>query len=162
MTCDRFNDRYLMLRGRKYQYVRRIPSEVQSLDHRNLYVRISLHTSDLGLARQMRDLYERADNEYWASLVRGEQPQAAWRRYTSTTKQLRALRFSHLPQKNATNDQSSHRLTWGDVLVAAIGVSMAVGPSKEVNKKTLAQDVEAVAQLLSKAVYAQRLHDVTG
>lgn len=46
-------------------------------------VRLSLKTSDLAKAMVLRDIHERADNEYWASLIVGSDSDMAMRRYTA-------------------------------------------------------------------------------
>ncbi|RAZ71811.1 DUF6538 domain-containing protein [Mesorhizobium atlanticum] len=90
-------DRYLQLRGVHFHYRRRVPQEVRDLDHRGRFVRKSLDTSDRIRARTLRDLYEAADNALWASLMIGDNPQAARIRYKLAVKRAESLGFVYRP-----------------------------------------------------------------
>jgi len=61
-------DRYLLKRGGQWYYSRRPPVRFRELETRE-YVRVSLRTSSLEIARMRRDALEVADNEYWQALA---------------------------------------------------------------------------------------------
>ena len=61
-------DRYLLKRGGRWHYSRRPPARFRHLDTRE-YVRVSLRTTSLEIARMRRDALEVADNEYWQALA---------------------------------------------------------------------------------------------
>lgn len=63
-------DRYIFKRGRKYVYIRRVPTRVIQLGEIRRIQR-SLKTESIELARKRRDDFERADEEYWAKLLAG-------------------------------------------------------------------------------------------
>lgn len=65
-------DRFLLKRASSYYYHRRVPANVAEADERSPFVRMSLKTDDLALARSKRDLIEEADNLLWASMIMGE------------------------------------------------------------------------------------------
>lgn len=88
-------DRYLISRGERYHYKRRVPSEVELLDDRAPHVRISLKTRDLAVARAKRDALEAADNAYWASLLEGNEKVLAKHRYDAAVQRAKALGFSY-------------------------------------------------------------------
>ncbi|MET0943728.1 MAG: DUF6538 domain-containing protein, partial [Mesorhizobium sp.] len=62
-------DRFLVLRNRTYHYKRRVPATVAKQDQRAPFVRLSLKTNDLALARIKRDELEDADDTYWSKLT---------------------------------------------------------------------------------------------
>ena len=84
-------DRFLLRKGQVWYYRRRVPPAVADADSRAPHVRISLKTRDLALARVQRDAYERADNEYWASLHAGDSGEALQRRYAAAVRRAEAL-----------------------------------------------------------------------
>lgn len=88
-------DRYLYLRGRVWQYSRKIPLDVADLDSRGSFIRFSLKTSDLAKAMALRDIHERADNDYWASLIAGGDADVAMRRYKAAVARATALGFTY-------------------------------------------------------------------
>lgn len=94
-------DRFLYIRDNKYQYRRRVPSELAYLDERAPQIRISLRTADLAKARAMRDIYERADNELWAALL-SEQAGDPWERHSATQRLARARGFAYLPVQDVS------------------------------------------------------------
>lgn len=61
-------DRYLLKRTNQWYYSRRTPLRYRHLETRE-YVRISLQTSSLEIARMRRDAMEVADNDLWQSLT---------------------------------------------------------------------------------------------
>lgn len=88
-------DRFLFMRGDTYQYVRRVPAECVQLDNRAPMIRTSLKTSDLAKAMALRDLHERADNEFWAALLVGTDADVAARRYRAAVARAAALGFTY-------------------------------------------------------------------
>jgi integrase len=90
-------DRFLQRRGDRYHYYRRVPKELRELDDRGEFVRRALDTTDRSKARTARDLHEAADNALWASLIVGENPQAARIRYQHAIKRAEALGFVYRP-----------------------------------------------------------------
>lgn len=89
------HDRYLLRRGDIYHYKRYVPAEVADLDSRAPLIRQSLKTSDLQKAMALRDIHERADNEFWASLVVGSDQDVAMRRYKAAVARAAALGFTY-------------------------------------------------------------------
>ncbi|MCW0234991.1 MAG: hypothetical protein OJJ21_15425 [Ferrovibrio sp.] len=67
-VSSRDPDRFLLKRGDFFTYSRRVPGSVANLDSRAPVIRKALGTDDLAQARAQRDILERADDEYWASL----------------------------------------------------------------------------------------------
>ena len=61
-------DKYLKQRGSTYYYQRRVPSEYKDFDDRG-YIKKSLKTSYLEIARTRRDALVEADNLFWANVV---------------------------------------------------------------------------------------------
>ena len=59
-------DRYLKQRGRRFYYVRRVPMRFAAVDGRGT-IREALKTTDIQVARAMRDARERADERMWAA-----------------------------------------------------------------------------------------------
>lgn len=90
-------DRFLIQRGGRYFYHRRVPKAAEDLDERAPFVRLALKTTHVGEARERRDAYERADNEYWASLLSGDEKERSRRRYEAAARRAEALGFHYLP-----------------------------------------------------------------
>jgi integrase len=90
-------DRYLKLRGGYYHYSRRVPALLAHLDARAPYVRLSLKTDDLALARQKRDQLEGADNALWASYTVDGKNDPARLRYDAAVKRVEAMDFTFRP-----------------------------------------------------------------
>lgn len=90
-------DRFLTQRGGVFQYKRRVPTALLDVDERAPMVRISLGTSDRGKARAQRDIHEKADDAYWASLTLGDSGEAAKARYKAAIARAAALGFSYRP-----------------------------------------------------------------
>ncbi|MGX5799658.1 integrase [Bradyrhizobium sp. Arg314] len=90
-------DRFLRLRGNHFHYYRRVPKHVSDLDRRGAFVRRALGTTDRKKARTARDLNEAADNALWASLMLGENSQAAHVRYNQAIKRAGSLGFVYRP-----------------------------------------------------------------
>ena len=64
----RDHDKYLKQRGNTYYYQRRVPTEYADFDDRG-YIKKSLKTSYIEIARTRRDALVEADNLFWASVV---------------------------------------------------------------------------------------------
>lgn len=87
--------RFLLRRGGTFYYYRRVPSDAVEFDSRAPYIRMTLKTSDLGKAMALRDIHERADNDFWASLIVGTDAEVAARRYSAVVARARALGFAY-------------------------------------------------------------------
>lgn len=61
-------NQYLQKRGERWHYVRRVPAEYADFDTR-AFIRKSLKTESLELARIRRDELVAADDQYWAEIV---------------------------------------------------------------------------------------------
>ncbi|CCF19074.1 Phage integrase family protein [Pseudorhizobium banfieldiae] len=96
-------DRYLLCVGGNYYYRRRVPTELADIDERGHTVKISLKTTDLARARTIRDLYEKADDDRWASMLCGEDQEAAKNRYLTAIKRAKAMGFSYQPSADLAN-----------------------------------------------------------
>lgn len=59
---------YLQQRESSWHYYRRVPSDVREVERRE-FVRMSLKTSSVVLARKRRDELIVADNDYWTALL---------------------------------------------------------------------------------------------
>lgn len=88
-------DRFLVLRGGRYHYKRRIPVEVALLDDRGEHVRSSLKTGDLAAARSKRDALEAADDALWAGLLAGDDRERTKRQYEAAVQRARSLGFAY-------------------------------------------------------------------
>lgn len=62
-------DRFLISRNGWFVYQRRVPKGLVPLDSRAPMVRKALGTDDIAQARAQRDILERADDEFWASIT---------------------------------------------------------------------------------------------
>lgn len=89
-------DRYLFNRAGNYSYKRKIPLQLQPFDERKSPIQISLHTQDLAKARGLRDAFEKADNELWASYLSGIDGKIARSRYEAAVQRAAALGYSYL------------------------------------------------------------------
>lgn len=89
-------DRFITKRYGVYQYNRRVPKDVAHLDSRAPIVKRSLKTDDLALAREKRNLLERADNDLWAVLLLGDTPEDARQRYEATVKRAEIMGFAYM------------------------------------------------------------------
>lgn len=103
-------DRYLFNRSGNYSYKRKIPLELQPLDGRKSPVQVSLHTQDLAKARGLRDAYEKADNELWASYLSGIDSKIARSRYESAVQRASALGFSYLTADELSSNAPAHQV----------------------------------------------------
>lgn len=89
------SDRYLLARGNRYVYRRRVPKEVADLDDRAPIIQIPLKTDDIALARGKRDLLEEADNVYWSELILTNDNEKARLRYKAAVKRAEAFGFAY-------------------------------------------------------------------
>lgn len=88
-------DRFLLCRNGFYSYSRRVPKRVAHLDERAPNIRISLSTKDLAQARAQRDALEKADDEYWASLVSGKDGEGSLAALRIAQAKAQALGFTY-------------------------------------------------------------------
>ncbi|TPI59867.1 integrase [Mesorhizobium sp. B3-1-3] len=90
-------DRYLHCRGGIYQYHRRVPAQLALIDKRfPPIIRLSLETDDILTAREKRNIYEQAHNDYWAALISDECSAGdALDRYGQAVRHAKALGFSY-------------------------------------------------------------------
>lgn len=92
---DRDPDRYLMCRGGRWFYKRRVPARFADLDDRGT-IRKALRTTDVRRARIQRDELEAADEAFWSSLVRdGRDPALA--RYDAAVRRAVAYDLAYAP-----------------------------------------------------------------
>ncbi len=102
MGMTRLNQYLYSKRGR-WQYKRRVPSELAHLDCRGT-IRIGLKTGSLEVARHKRDAMMQADDEYWAMLQQtesGSSPQndrtILFSRYMAAKKRALARGYVFMP-----------------------------------------------------------------
>lgn len=98
-------DRYLTERGGIFYYKRRVPTKLAHLDERGQHVRMSLQTDDLAQARAARDIYEQADDEYWAALTLGVSKEGARTSYLAAVKRAQAMGFSYRPAAEVAREE---------------------------------------------------------
>ena len=112
MAASQKSDRHLLLRGAVWHYQRRVPKKYQRFDGRR-FVRESLGTSSLEIARMRRDELARADDAYWASLAvasatgrtDGAPDGKSLRRYYEAQRtQALSMGFTHKPMKALLDD----------------------------------------------------------
>ena len=68
MANMRDPDRFLLKRGKRWYYQRRVPGQFSHLDQRR-FAKVSLKTDSLEIARLRRDHLAEADDEYWMALA---------------------------------------------------------------------------------------------
>lgn len=104
-------DRFLTLRGTTYHYKRRVPANLVELDQRAPHIRISLKTDDLAVARALRDAYEEADDDLWASMLGGDDDiDQARKRYAKAVQRAEAMGFSYRPAR-----EIQQRASWREL-----------------------------------------------
>lgn len=86
---------YLTLRGRRYFYMRRVPVEYAELDSRR-FVRISLKTDSLAVARARAAIVNSETEAYWQSLMMS-QSKDGLERYEAAIKRARTLGVQYMP-----------------------------------------------------------------
>lgn len=94
---NRHLDRFLQRRSDRWQYVRRVPADVADQDSRQPVIRVSLKTSDLAVARTMRDALEQADHDLWGAMLAGDDADAALKRFAAASRRAAALGFRYRP-----------------------------------------------------------------
>ena len=111
MGVSRLNQYLYSKRGR-WQYTRRVPSEVAHLDPRGP-IRIGLKTASLDVARHRRDSMMLADDEYWALLQSNERKGARnasgpqlLSRYQAAKKRAMARGYIYTPVDTLVDDAS--------------------------------------------------------
>lgn len=117
-TTMRELDIYLKLRGGTYYYQRRVPTEYQDFDDRG-FIKKSLKTPYLKIARSRRDALVEADNLFWSSVVgfanityastaNAERVKLAQKRYIAAKRRAMAKGFIYTPNDEllASNDLS--------------------------------------------------------
>src|SRR5690606_34104320 len=132
-------------RGGIFHYQRRVPSDVAELDARAPLVRLSLKTSDLAKAMSLRDIHERADNEYWASLLGGSDAEVAMKRYKAALSRASALGLTY---RSAADIAMVEPVT---TIVERIERAMAK-PLPSVDKDVLVGMVSGPDKSVSKAI----------
>ena len=125
-------DRYLLKRGKRWHYVRRVPEHVGQLDARDV-VRASLKTLSLDVARIRRDNMEEADDLYWAALISGGgvSGPGAVKRYDAARARAVALGFTYRTAQSLGDD-------------APLGELVRRVEALEGGGQIVARDVEAV------------------
>ncbi len=94
---------YVQRRNGKFQYYRRVPTEVAHLDRRP-FVKISLKTDSEVIAKKRVVLVNQATEEYWHNLAMHDQG-GAQQRYDSAVRLARSFGFPYQPVDNiATGD----------------------------------------------------------
>lgn len=94
---------YVQLRNGKYQYYRRVPTEVAHLDRRP-FVKVSLKTDSEVIARKRVVLVNQATEEYWQNLAHHDQG-GARERYDAAVRLARSFGFPYQPVHSlATGD----------------------------------------------------------
>lgn len=86
--------RYLKPRGKKWHYVRRVPSHFSHIDPRGL-IQTSLKTSSLDVAKLRRDAMERADDLFWQGMSLDDAAKSAHARYQGAKARAVALGFEY-------------------------------------------------------------------
>lgn len=108
MGMSRLNQYLYNKRGR-WQYTRRVPSEVSHLDDRRT-IRIGLKTASLDVARHRRDAMMLADEEYWALLQKNERNGVSsgslFSRYQAAKKRAMARGYIYTPIDTLVDEAS--------------------------------------------------------
>lgn len=152
MTVLRHPDQFLLRRGGRWHYHRRVPGKFRSVDSRT-FVRVSLDTEMRNVARMRRDALVEADDAYWTALllaeVEGDEAseaakKATEKRYEAACARAMARGFSYAP---AATLASSADL--GDIMerirVLERGTSPAQLPNQRDTEALLGSVPEPVA-----------------
>lgn len=99
-------DRYLAKRQGKFYYKRRVPTDLVGQDDRGDIVTFSLKTSDVVQARRLRDVYEQADDELWASLLQGNDASEGQRRYKAAVARAKSMGFAYRPAAEIASQET--------------------------------------------------------
>ena len=104
-------NRYLQKRGNRWHYVRRVPKEYEQF-HSEAYVRKSLKTTAVEVARARRDALVEADDHYWASLVYSDDKadEAVLKRYEAAQRRALAKGFMYVPMNDLVSSPDATQL----------------------------------------------------
>lgn len=111
-------DKFLLQRGARWYYQRRVPKQFAHVDPRR-FAKVSLKTRSLELARVRRDQLAEADDQYWMSLALeadgGETTtktirQSLERRYKAAIARAMAYGFSYTPAEPLAETKSIEEL----------------------------------------------------
>ncbi len=110
-------NRYLQQRGKHWHYARRIPAHYSDLDTR-IYIRKSLNTESIEVARVRRDALIEAEDLYWASLsgrtneerITGRKAQLAMKRFEAAKRQAMAKGFLYMPMDDLLQSDGHEEL----------------------------------------------------
>ncbi|NKM04114.1 tyrosine-type recombinase/integrase [Rhizobium leguminosarum bv. viciae] len=86
--------RYLKPRGKKWHYVRRVPTQFSAIDARGL-IQASLKTSSLDVAKLRRDAMERADDLFWQGMSVDDAAKSMLGKYQAAKARAVALGFEY-------------------------------------------------------------------
>jgi len=118
MTSAQNHDNYLLLRGQKWQYHRRVPGRFSHVDPRR-FVRIALHTKSIEIAKLRRDAMVEADDAYWQALTEeaakseGDETalsQALVNRYNAATARAMGFGFTYKPAEEIVESETIKQL----------------------------------------------------
>lgn len=119
MSKAQIKEKFLLLRGEKWQYHRRVPGRFSHVDPRR-FVRVALHTNSLEIAKLRRDALVEADDAYWqalseeASATTGDKPilnQALINRYKAAKTRAMAFGFKYRPAQDIVESETVKQLT---------------------------------------------------
>lgn len=107
------NDRFLIMRNGRWHYNRRVPGRYFAVESRR-FIRSSLKTKSLDVARMRRDALEEADNAYWQALMldkaqgneRSEIRKVMHQRYEAGRSRALAFGFSYKPMQALLEKES--------------------------------------------------------
>lgn len=143
MTVLKHPDQFLLQRGERWHYHRRVPGKYKHIDSRP-FVRVSLDTELLKIARMRRDALVEADDAHWTALwlaeVEGDEAGAAakaasQKRYEAACARAMARGFSYAPIETLRSTGDIDQLL-SRIAVLERGVSPRSVPN--------AQDAEAL------------------
>jgi integrase len=112
------SDRFLLRRGGRFYYRRRVPEAAAEFDERGPHIRLSLKTNDLAVARLKRDAFEAADDQLWAGLLSGDASEVALKRYQGAVRRAEAMGFAYRTASDIAAVEAPDQLV---ARVAAIG-----------------------------------------
>jgi len=118
MTVIKHPDQFLIFRHNRWNYHRRVPGRFAAVDSRR-FVRMSLGTDSLDVARMRRDALVQADDEYWTSLLiatvegarqGGTSWQVAEKRYLAASTRAMAYGFKYSPAATLTENADTEEI----------------------------------------------------
>ena len=133
--------KWLVRRGGRIHYVRRVPARFSNLDRRD-FVTVSCETDDVGRAIVARDKINALTEAYWRALARGEDPDAR-DRYRAAIAIARLHGFSYEPidtLRDATVESLLDR-------IAALETMLNLSPDAE-NGRSTAREKQEVNAIL--------------